>query len=299
MSDNIEPAFIGIELNEYPIAGVDEVGDVGYIAGDMQEDQDAVDVNDQDQDGQVEGAGMIANDEVEDHDLGEVDTPGQQDALPGDNQDGKPDAAAPGPLDVSNGAAENGHNDLEAAPPAGNVVHAYPQPGGGMDYFLFINLLFMVSSIVISFLSDPAYNARLAAKKLSGLFINMPQRALRIFNWSFIGVWVATFVIHALRGEWSRLDVFRQKCLRLICLGLGVTALFLKWIEPEHINLSYAPGVITLAVEITYLCIDVIADAAIFFFDTVFPWLATTGKPLISFLGALVMVIIIWALYRG
>ncbi|KUJ14765.1 uncharacterized protein LY89DRAFT_686423 [Mollisia scopiformis] len=215
----------------------------------------------------------------------------QAGAQEGDNQGDQLNAPAGAPL--------NNTNDLEVGHGARNVAHAWPQPGRGMKYFLHANILCMVFSIVVVYLSDPQYNADLAKNKSNGLFLGLPERALRALNWSMIAFWAACFVVHAFRGEWSNLEHFKKQCLRLICLGLGVAALFLKWIEPEHVNLSYAPGVVTIAVEITYLGIDVITDAVCFFFETAVPWLATIGKPVVSFTAALVMVIVVWALYRG
>ncbi|CZR57557.1 uncharacterized protein PAC_07446 [Phialocephala subalpina] len=68
---------------------------------------------------------MIVNNEIEDKDPGEVDKLEEQDALARADQSGQQDAAAPEPLPTNNGAEDNANHDLEAAPPAGNVVHAY------------------------------------------------------------------------------------------------------------------------------------------------------------------------------
>ncbi|KAE8441251.1 hypothetical protein EG329_005582 [Mollisiaceae sp. DMI_Dod_QoI] len=298
MSDN--STFVNIELNEYSTAGADGAGEEHPVT-DAQTTQLGFIANDEDEEAAV-AAQLMANAGTEGQDAADADMQGQQNAPTGDDQGGQPNeqnAVAFEALVPDNGVEDNGQHDLEAAPLAGNVAHAYVHPGWGMHYFLHANLLCMVAAIVVSFLSDPTYNARLAAKKLSGLFLGLPERALRAINWSIIGLWIACFVVHASRGEWSRLEAFKQKCLRLVCLSLGVAALLLKWIEPEHINLSYAPGVITIVVEITYLYIDVLADAACFFFLEAVPWMATTGKPLLSFIGALVTVIVIWTLYKG
>jgi len=170
---------------------------------------------------------------------------------------------------------------LEAGVRRDRAANAFEQRGWGMRAFANTNAVLLVVTCVLSILSDPTLNVRNAEGNPDLFFLGLTERHLRILNWSGMGSWVVSFTLHAFRGNWSKLRGFKQQCHRLICLAIGVTSLFLKWVVPDQINISYCPAVITILVETTYLFINVIS-AVIDLIITKWDWLVVAIPPLFS-----------------